>query len=287
MNWIILTLLAIIARATYSLGTRMLSRDIKVSPITQSFLLTLATGILVLLVHPFIGGLDFNGVGNHFLLLSIIIITSVGGNIIYFIGQKKLDVGMTQIAFSSILIWGGFFSVVFLKSNFSITQSIGIVILLSAILLVQVKKDRIILHRSMLYIVISAMLFALFQVGSAKIAPSISTGAYLIVTSFGTAITILLLYFKTIRTDFHILIFQVKNTFSKTLFASSTSALYMIFAFMAYKNAPEPGVVVVLLTSQVIVSVMFGIIFLKERENMGVKLLAGIMAVAAGILIQS
>ena len=287
MNWIILTLLAIIARATYSLGTRMLSRDIKVSPITQSFLLTLATGVLILLFNPFIGGLGFNGVGSNFLLLSTIVIASVGGNIIYFIGQKKLDVGMTQIAFSSILIWGGFLSVVFLKSNFSITQSIGIVILLSAILLVQVKKDRITLHRSVLYIVMSAMLFALFQVGSAKIAPTISTGAYLIVTSFGTAITILIIYFKTIKTDFSKLTSQVKNTFSKTLFASGTSALYMIFAFMAYKKAPDSGVVVVLLTSQVIVSVIFGIIFLKERENMGIKLLAGILAVIAGILIKS
>ena len=43
----------------------------------------------------------------------------------------------------------------------------------------------------------------------------------------------------------------------------------------------------VLLTAQVILSVIFGIIFLKERGNMGKKLLAGILAVIAGILIKA
>ncbi|MDA1316933.1 MAG: EamA family transporter [bacterium] len=287
MNWLTLTVIAIIARATYSLATRVLSRDIHASSITHTFLLTVSTGILTLLFNPLIGGLNFNGVNNHFLLLGFIIATSVGGNIVYFVGQKKLDTGTTQIAFSSILIWGGFLSVIFLKSTFSMTQSIGMVILLSAILIAQVKKDRVRLNQSVLYIILSAMLFALFQVGSAQAASTISTGTYLVIISFGTAITILLFYSKTIKADFYILNSQVQNTFLKTLFASGTSALYLIFSFLAYKNAPDSGVVVVLLTSQVIVSVIFGIIFLKEREKMGIKLLAGLLAVIAGLLITS
>ncbi|PIQ35960.1 MAG: hypothetical protein COW60_01195 [Candidatus Yonathbacteria bacterium CG17_big_fil_post_rev_8_21_14_2_50_43_9] len=61
----------------------------------------------------------------------------------------------------------------------------------------------------------------------------------------------------------------------------------MVFSFMAYKVAPDKGVVVVLLTSQVILSVIFGIIFLKEKDNISKKVLAGILAFIAGIFIKS
>jgi len=287
MNWIILTIIAITARATYSLGTRLLSRDVKVSPITQSFLLTLASGFLVLLFNPLIGGLDFSGVRSNLLTLGLIVITSVAGNIIYFVGQKKLDAGITQIAFSSILIWGGILSVLFLNSSFSAQQIIGILILLAAIILVQYKKGGVSRSPSVIYIIVSAILFAVFQVGSAKVSTTISAGAYLLITSFGTAITILVIYFNKISEDYSKLVPQLKNTFSKTLFASGTSSLYMVFSFMAYKVAPDKGVVVVLLTSQVILSVIFGIIFLKEKDNISKKVLAGILAFIAGIFIKS
>lgn len=287
MNWIILTFLAIIFRAIYSLGTRRLSRDITVSPITLSFLLTASTGLLILLFNPLFGGLDFSGVKSNLMTLVLILSTSVAGNIVYFAGQKKLDAGVTQIIFSSILIWGGILSALFLQSTFSAQQVIGMIILLTAIIMVQYKKGSVSVNKSALYIVLSAMLFALFQVGSAHVSTSIRVAAYLLITSFGTALTILCISFNTIKKDYVTLIAHFKGTVTNLFVASGTSLLYMMFSFMAYKTAPDKGVVVVLLTSQVILSVLFGIVFLKERENIKVKIIAGVLALIAGILIKS
>ncbi|MDP4011629.1 MAG: DMT family transporter [Candidatus Roizmanbacteria bacterium] len=287
MNWIILTFLAIIFRAIYSLGTRRLSRDAIVSPITLSFLLTASTGLLILLFNPLLGGLDFSGVKSNVMILALIVITSVVGNIVYFAGQKKLDAGVTQIIFSSILIWGGILSVLFLQSTFSTQQVIGMIILLTAIIMVQCKKGSVSVNKSALYIVLSAMLFALFQVGSAHVSTSIHVAAYLLITSLGTALTILCTSFNTIKKDYVALKTHFKGTVTNLFVASGTSSLYMMFAFLAYKNAPDKGVVVVLLTSQVILSVLFGIVFLKERENIKVKIIAGVLALIAGILIKS
>ncbi len=287
MNWIILTFLAIIFRAIYSLGTRRLSRDNTVSPITLSFLLTASTGLLILLFNPLLGGLDFAGVKSNLITLALIVITSVAGNIVYFAGQKKLDSGVTQIIFSSILIWGGILSVLFLQSTFSAQQVIGMIILLTAIIMVQYEKGSVSINKSALYIVLSAMLFALFQVGSAYVSTSIRVAAYLLITSFGTALIILCVSFNTIKKDYAIVITHFKGTVINLFLASGTSSLYMMFSFMAYKTAPDKGIVVVLLTSQVILSVLFGIVFLKERENIKVKIIAGVLALIAGILIKS
>ena len=287
MNWIILTVLAIVSRATYSLGTRLLSRNVTVSPITLSFLLTFTTGLLVLLFNPLVGGLDFSGVKSNLFTLLLIVITSVVGNIVYFAGQKKLDAGVTQIIFSSILIWGGILSVLFLNSTFSIQQVVGMIILLTAIIMIQYKKGKISLNKSVVYIILSAMLFALFQVGSAQVSSTISAAAYLLITSFGTAFIIFVIYFNTIKKDYAPLRTHLKSTVHNLFFASGTSSLYMVFSFLAYKNAPDRGVVVVLLTSQVILSVLFGIVFLKEWKNIEMKVIAGVLAFIAGILIKS
>lgn len=287
MNWLLLTLLAITARAAYSLGTKLLSRDIKVSPQTQSLLLTFTSGLLAVIISPFIGGINLNGVSQHLLPIIFIILASVFGNIIYFKGQKLLDTGTTQIAFSSILIWGTILSIIFLGSKFSLPQVIGVMIMIFAIVLVQNIKSGIAINLSVLYIIISALLFAIFQVASASISSSINTGIYLLLSYFGTALIIFLFNIKKIGEDFKKLQLQIANVFLKTLFASGTSLLYFIFSYLAYRYAPDRGIVVILLTAQVVLSVIFGFLFLKERDHVTKKLLAGLLAFIAGILIKS
>lgn len=287
MNWLFLTLLAITARATYSIATKVLSKDVEVSPITHSLLLTTFAGLLSVIISPFVGGISLNGVSNYVLPTVLMIISQAFGNVLFFLGIKKLDAGTTQIAFSSILIWGAILSVVFLGSVFSPVQLLGIILMLIAILVVQYKQGKLDLNSSFLYIVGSAILFAIFQVASADLSKTLSTGTYLVLAYLGPSLIIGSLYFKSIKKDFKLLKSQLKNTSSKTLFASGTSLLYFVFSYLAYRYAPDRGVVVVLLTSQVVLSVIFGILFLKERDNRFRKLLAGVLAFIAGVLIKS
>lgn len=287
MNWLLLTVLAITARATMSIATRVLSKDVEVSPITHSLLLTTSAGLLSLAISPFVGGISFVGISQYKIPAILMITSQAFGNVIYFRGQKNLGAGTTQIAFSSILIWGTILSVLFLGSIFSFTQLTGILLLLVAILTVQYRQNKMDLNSSFLYIVASAILFAVFQVSSAGLSKAISTGAYLVMAYFGSSLIIGTLYFASIKKDYKLLKHQLKHISSKTLFASGTSLLYFVFSYLAYRHAPDRGVVVVLLTSQVVLSVIFGIYFLKEKENKARKLLAGALAVVAGILIKS
>ena len=87
--------------------------------------------------------------------------------------------------------------------------------------------------------------------------------------------------------DWTLLKKQLKKTTRSTLFASSTSVLYFLFSYLAFQEAPDRGVVVVLLTAQVILSVVLGIIFLKEKDNVPRKVIAAVLAFAAGALIRS
>lgn len=286
MNWLFLTILAITARATFSLGTKLLSRDVKVSVQTQSLLLPLGSGLLALIISPFFGWLNFHSIQQNLIPMLIIISSQVVGNVLYFNGQKFLDAGITQIALSSTLVWGTMLSIVFLKSRFSFLQFFGIVVMMLAIALIQNKKRGAKINFSILYIMGAAVSFSVFQVVSAFVSTRINTATYLTTTYLGTALLTFLIYVKTIKADAEKLASQLKNTFSKTLFASGTSLLYFVFSYLAYRYAPDRGVVVILLTAQVVLSVIFGILFLKEKDNMAKKLLAGALAFIAGVLIK-
>src|SRR5579872_4302978 len=119
MNWVIFTLLAILFRALYSLATRVLTTHVKVSAITQSVILMGFASILSLIVSPFLGGIVFTHINSIWVPALLMVLSSVVGNIVYFKGQETLDSGTTQIAFSSIVIWGALLSLAFLGSHFS------------------------------------------------------------------------------------------------------------------------------------------------------------------------
>ena len=287
MNWLLLTVLAILSRATYGVATKVLSSRIKVSAMAQAVLLTGSATILTLLLSPLIGGLSFQGVSNLWLITLLMVVSQAFGNILFFKGLEKLDASNTQVVFSSILIWGTLLSVVFLGSHFSLKQFIGIAVLLVAILLVQYQKNMKKLDTYALYILFAAALFAVFQVTSAELARTVSAGAYLLLAYLGSTLIIGAIYFQKVSKELAGLAQNIRNAVTTTLFASSTSLMYFAFSYYAYKAAPDRGVVVLLLTSQVVFGVILAIIFLRERSNIPKKILASILAVAAGLLIKS
>ena len=287
MNWLYLSFLSIIFRALFSIALKIQSNQANVSPITHSVLLTSLGALFALIISPLIGGIFLNEILDVWLITLIMIISQVIGNILYFKGLERLDAGTTQIALSSILIWNTALSVIFLNSNFSIKQIIGIIFLMFAILIVQYSKGRNKLTSHIVYIILSAVAFAIFQVTTALLANTMSTATYLFLSYFGAMILTIVLYYKKVATDIQ----TIKNNSliigRNAVFVSGTSITFLLFLYYAFQSAPDKGVVAVLQTSQVVLTVIFGIIFLKEYGGMKRKLLAGIIALIAGILIKS
>lgn len=288
MNWIILTLLAVLFRAIYGLSTRVLSVHVKVSPISQSVLLTGLASLLSVVLSPFLGGFSFAHFSSVWIPTLIMIVSSSLGNIIYFKGQEVLDAGTTQIVFSSIVIWGALLSITFLGSHFSFVQVLGVLLLLFAIILIQYKKSKFTFSTAVFYILASAFVFSIFQVSSAAVAKTLPAGTALPLEYIGSTALVGLLYWKKMYKELREEIKNnYRNVFEKGFFASGSTLLYFLFAYFAYSVAPDRGIVVLLLTTQVIVAVILGIIFLKEKDRMAQKIVAGILAVIASILIKA
>jgi drug/metabolite transporter (DMT)-like permease len=286
VNWLLLTFLAVIFRSIQSLGTKLLS-GIEVSAATQSLLFSFISLVFAIPMIPFIGGLSFHGASDVWFTIIAMALALGLGNTIFFMGQNKLDAGYTQIAFSSILIWGTIFSIIFLGSHFDKKQLFGILLLLISILAIQYNgKTKTKLNAGVVYILISAFFVSIFQVTSAKLAPHIGTGAYLFFAYLGSSLVVGITNINKIHNDLKILRNNALSTFKFASVASLASLLYFIFSFYAYKHAPNRGVVVVLLTVQVVLSVLLAALFLNERSNLGKKTIGSILAIVAANFIR-
>jgi drug/metabolite transporter (DMT)-like permease len=261
-----------------------MSNVIQTSAYTQATLLSVVGFIITVIISPLFGGLflDFSKIS--ILTLLLVVLTQGLGNITYFAALKKLTNGTAQIAFSSILFFNVILAVAFLSLQLSLINLLGVVILASAILIAV--SGKVELNKSGIGIMIlSAFLFSIFQLASSELSQEVSAASYLGISFLGAVVVIFALKSRTIINDISKL--NKGNTLKLSILAALPSVGYFIFSYYAYRSAPEPSKVALLLTSQVVLTIVLSYFILKERGYLKRKLLASVLVVISAALIKN
>ncbi len=284
MDWFLLTAISVIFRAVYGVLTKVLSNKVETSTYTQGFLLPLAAGVIALLVSPLLGGWQVDFAKVNLVVVALVIVGQGLGNIFYFAAIKNLTSGTAQITFSSILVFNTVLSLVFLGLKLSFINIFGLVLLMLAIL--SVTSGKIEFHpRGVLLMILSALLFSVFQLSSAELSKQMGVTTYLLMAYFGAATLIFIVKRKVIISDF-LKTRNLKSTFGVPLVTAIPSLGNFVFAYWAYRIAPEPGKVAMLLTSQVVLAVFLSYFFLNEKGHLLRKIVAAILVVVSAVLIK-
>ena len=257
--------------------TKVLSNKIQTSVYTQAVLLSLAVAILAVAASPLLGGLSFDFSGVSILAVLLVMCGQGLGNITYFAAIKNLTNGTAQIAFSSILVFNTVLSLVFLDLHLSPLNVFGLILLMIAILSVasgNIELDK----KGIALMVLSAFLFSIFQLASSELSQQVGAAMYLLIASGGAAVAVLAIHGRSVLHDVR-RIEDVKITLGIPFLAAVPSLGYFLFSYYAYRIAPEPTKVALLLTSQVVVTVFLSYFLLR-------KLVAAVMVVIAAILIK-
>jgi drug/metabolite transporter (DMT)-like permease len=265
--------------------TKVLSNKLKVSAYTQATLLSLLAGGAAILTSPLLGGISLTLNLEMVFMIALIVISSGLGSVMYFEGMKNLTSGTAQISFSTILIFNVILSLIFLNLHLSPLNIFGIVLLMVAVL--SVTTGKVELNKSgVIKMVISAFLFSIFQLTTSKISTQVSAATYMVIAYLGTVAVIVIYKGKTIAKDLRKTI-DKKSLLVTPLLAASLSLGNYIFSYYAYRTAPEPTKVAMLLTSQVVVAVLLSYVFLNEKQQLGKKIMAAVLVVISAILIKS
>lgn len=284
MNWLLLTAISVVFRAIYGVMTKVLSNKVKTSVNTQAVLLSLSGGVISLILSPILGGLKFDFTGVSLIAVALVMLGQGLGNIVYFEAIKNLTNSTGQIAFSSILVFNTVLSLIFLNLHLSFLNVFGIMLLLMAIL--SVTTGKIEFHkRGVTLMLLAAFLFAVFQLSSAKLSKQVGVSTYLLLAYFGAALVVFAVRWKPIIADLS-KVKDIKTVFGIPLVTALPSLGNFAFAYYAYRNAPQPAKVAILLTSQVVLTVILSYFFLKEKSHLARKVGASIIVVVASALIK-
>lgn len=284
MSWLFFTALSVIFRAIYGVMTKVLSNKVKASVYTQATLLPLAGAGIAVLASPFLGGLRFNLSDVSLVAVALVILGQGLGNITYFASIKNLTNGTAQIAFSSILLFNTLLSLLFLGLHLSLMNVFGLFLLMLAIL--SVVTGKIELHRKGVgLMILSAFLFSVFQLSSSEISKQVGAATYLLIAYSGAAAVVFALKSKLVIDDLSNA--KRRSTLSIPLLTAIPSVGNFLFAYYAYRSAPQPAKVAMLLTSQVVLTVFLSYFFLKEKGRLLRKVFAAVLVVFAAILIKN
>lgn len=283
MEWILLTAISVFFRSVYGVMTKVLSNKLEVSAYTQAVLLTLAGALVSLLLSPLLGGLSFDFTGVSIVAVLLVVLGQGLGNIFYFAAIKNLTNGTAQIAFSSILIFNTVLALLFTSLQLSLINVIGIFLLMLAILIVVNGKVEL-NKRGVLLMIFAAFLFSVFQLASAEISSQVGATTYLLIAYLGAALVVFLLKSRVIISD--LAKSKTMSTYTIPLLTAIPSLGNFLFAYYAYRDAPEPAKVAMLLTSQVVLTVVLSYFLLKEKDHVAKKLSAAVLVVTSAIMIK-
>lgn len=285
MNWLTLTFLSIISRSFYGLMTKVLSNKVKVSIYTQACLLSLAGAVITFIFSPLIGGFSFITSDVNIVTLILVVLGQGLGNIVYFASIQHLTNATAQIAFSSILLFNTILALLFLNLHLNVFNILGIVTLLTAIL--SVINGKVAYHKKGIFLMLlAAFLFAIFQLASSELSKQVSASAYLLIAYLGSSIVVFSLNAKVILKDIS------SSTDYSTLFGvpfltAVPSIGNFLFAYYAYRIAPHPAKVAMLLSSQIVLTVILSYYFLNEKANIRRNIIAGLLVILSAILIKN
>lgn len=200
--------------------TKVLSNKLKVSAYTQATLLSFSGAVIALLLSPLLGGLHFNFSEVSLLAVALVMLGQGLGNITYFASIKNLTNGTAQIAFSSILFFNTFLSLIFLNLHLSPLNVFGLVLLALAIL--SVVTGKVELHRKGVgLMILSAFLFSVFQLSSAEISKQVGAATYLIIAYLGAAVVVFAIKWRVVVKD--LATAEIRTTFGIPLLTAIPS----------------------------------------------------------------
>lgn len=240
-------------------------------------------------VHDFIAGavlLPFIFINSHFPSHSITWLYFFGGMIAFFVTDyflfkalKTIDVSwyqiLTQIRHILILLTG----VVFLSEIFTANKLIAIALIIGGVIIALYQKKRFSWSSGATAALISTVAAVIGFTFSKFVLMDFSAAAYASIDFLAVGM------FSFVLTGFKFrrIVEEIKINKFGLILAGALFGVFELFLFMALKYG-EASKVIPVSQSSLIFTVLLGIVFLKEREKIGQRLL-GMLIVAAGIVL--
>ncbi len=278
MHWLWFALISVTSFSVSTLLQRVVMRKDSSDAITSSILFQLIMTVLSIPVALYFGFHLPSVTLLPFFVISAVLYAF--GTVSFFRASQELEASESSILAGSGALVTIIASYVFLAERFSAFQLAGVALILSAVILVNYRRDKIRFKRGSWFALLGATCYGLAVVSDGYILRTFDTFSFLPIMNMMPASVLLLAFPNKLPKLIH----DAKHI-NKTLILYS--AVYVVAAETFYyplKNGALVSQMSTILRASIIMTVVLGMIFLKERSQ-PIKKLAGAILTTAGILL--
>lgn len=281
MDWLLLTLASVFIVSLANILQRVLMRDDKSNPYSYAFIFHILLGILNL-VFALIHGFQLPPLDGSFIYFIIAAVLWGGGTVFLFKALQLLESSEVTILGSFRALITIVASIIFLRETFNLQKVLGTIIILASIFLVSNLKKGIKFNKGIIYVFVMAVMYGSAVVFDAFIVKQYDPISYLAVANLLIGSMILMFYPKALGQWSYF----IKPNFLKKMlplvFLSSAQAIAFYMALSIGGNASQIGPIN---QAQVIITVLLAVVFLKEKDHLLRKLIAGVLVTFGVVLL--
>lgn len=282
MPWYFFAIISVLGISVATLLERVLMKEESSNPIGYAiifqFLVGIISLIITLLLNKFVLPTNLN-------LLPRFIVSAVlwaGMTVFNFKAIKTLTAGEITILGTSGTIVSILLGIFLIGETLKVSGILGTLLIFTAILIINSEKLSFHSKQGVLFALLSAVFGGIAVVNDAIILQSYEAFSYMVIISLLPGIVLLLLFPKKILESKKLLNFKrVKLMTIFCIFYSIQGITY----YLALQNGAPVSHLSPLVRSSIVLTVILGAIFLKERLNLLKKLIAAAVATVGVTLI--
>src|SRR3989344_6139666 len=282
MSWQILILISIVLFSVGTLLQRILMKGKESDPIAYSIVFQLLTGIIIASYGFLFANMDFPEVVP---LTNILLMTLLwtSANIFSFTAIKYIDVSRYTIVFSSRLFFTVIASSLFLGEFLNTRQWLGAILIFASIYIVTQKRgEKLAFTKYDAFSILAAMSFGFANTNDRFLLRTFELYPYVAIAFVFPAIFTAIIKPKHLK---HLRVFAERTILKKMLFLCLFYSVSSLAFFRALQVAPNSSQVVAVNLTTVILTVLLAVIFLRERKNLGRKLLGATISFIGLLLV--
>ena len=282
MTWFIWILISVITTAAANLLQRVVMREKDSDPYGTTVIFQLTTTLMTG-IFAFSQGFQMPPIGAH--LWNFVLSAFFWGFGSYSLFKAFQSLGSSENAIISSLgtIVTIITAVFFLGESFNTPKIIGTALILGSIIALNFKNGKFTFGVGTKYAVISTVLFGLGVTNDAFILRTYDAVSYTPIAFLLPTILLLIIRPKAVSSFHRLANYSFrKNMFLLAFFYSAQAITY----YLALQIGPSASQIATINKSNIIVTVLLAMIFLKERESLGLKFLSAILVTVGVLLIK-
>lgn len=280
MSWQILFAVCLVFSSVAVLLQRVLLHNDKTDPIAYAILFQAIVGVLLLAAAIF-HGLELPDFGKYWLPIALTILLFGLGNVVYAKALQVVEASIFAVLFATTSVWVMMGGLYFFDERLAVLQILGTALIIGSVALLNEQGGKIRLNRGIWLGLFTGLLYGLAVIGWIYVGRHNDPTTWNAITFIVPALLILMLSPGSVS---KMKPYLARDVMVRVILLGIFVSIASLCLLNAYNHA-KASTIAPLVQTEIFITMILAVIFLKERSNLVRKFAAAFVCFAGVLLI--